>query len=64
MRQEPTVELNCICPHCGTANTVVQSGLPPGTKVSCSHCAKELGTIEDLIEKRISQSDPEGEGHT
>lgn len=50
MRQESTVECTCTCPGCGTINTVVMVGLPPGTIVACSHCSQELGSIEDLVQ--------------
>jgi hypothetical protein len=48
MRNQHTVELTAVCGKCGTTNTVVEVGLAPGTKVSCSHCAEDLGSLEEL----------------
>lgn len=49
MPNEPAIEIKCACPSCGTINTVVQRGLPPGAVVACSKCAQKLGTIEELM---------------
>lgn len=62
MRHQATLELTCVCRSCGATNTVVEVGLPLGTRIACSHCAEDLGTIEELYQAHLKEREQRGKG--